>query len=399
MNNRIIFHIDVNSAFLSWSSIYRLSKGENIDYRQVPSVVGGDEKARRGVVLAKSNPAKKYGIITGEPIANARRKCPTLLVIPPSFSIYSQYSSSMVKLLREYTPKIQKFSIDECFLDLTGEKEYINLAYIIKDRIAKELGFTVNIGISSNKLLAKMASDFEKPNKIHTLFQKEIKHKMWPMPVENLYMVGKATVPKLHNMNIYTIGDLARYDLNLIKYKLKSYGYMLWNYANGIDNSSVEARTKEDIKTVGNSTTIRFDVKDRATAHEIILSLCESTALRLRELNKVSSCISVSIKNNDFLTYSRQQKLTFATDSTNIIINTAFSIFDKMWKGDPIRLLGVILGDLSSSNSKQISLFDNENLEKNRKLDKVIDSIKSKYGNDSISRLSFLNFNTNPKRK
>lgn len=399
MNNRIIFHIDVNSAFLSWSSIYRLSKGENIDYRQVPSVVGGDEKARRGVVLAKSNPAKKYGIITGEPIANARRKCPTLLVIPPSFSIYSQYSSSMVKLLREYTPKIQKFSIDECFLDLTGEKEYINLAYIIKDRIAKELGFTVNIGISSNKLLAKMASDFEKPNKIHTLFQKEIKHKMWPMPVENLYMVGKATVPKLHNMNIYTIGDLARYDLNLIKYKLKSYGYMLWNYANGIDNSSVEARTKEDIKTVGNSTTIRFDVKDRVTAHEIILSLCESTALRLREINKLSSCISVSIKNNDFLTYSKQQKLTFATDSTNIIINTAFSIFDKMWKGDPIRLLGVTLGDLSSSNSKQISLFDNENLEKNRKLDKVIDSIKNKYGNDSISRLSFLNFNTNPKRK
>ena len=284
MNNRIIFHIDVNSAFLSWSAVYRLGKGENIDFREVPSVVGGDEKDRRGVVLAKSVPAKKYGIITGEPIISAKRKCAELMIIPPTFSVYSQYSSFMLELLQEYTPKIEKFSIDECFLDLTGEKEYMKLAYIIKERIKKELGFTVNIGISNNKLLAKMASDFQKPDKIHTLFPKEIKDKMWPLPVEELYMVGKATVPKLHNMNIRTIGDLANCDVNILKYKLKSYGYMLWNNANGIDNSKVEDRTSDDIKTVGNSTTTRFDVKDRDTAHRIILSLCETTALRLREL-------------------------------------------------------------------------------------------------------------------
>lgn len=399
MNDRVIFHIDVNSAFLSWSAIYRLSKGDSIDLRKVPSVVGGDEKERRGVVLAKSIPAKKYGIVTGEPILNAKKKCPELLVISPSFSVYSKCSDSMLKLLQEYTPIIEKFSIDECFMDLTGEKEYIKLAHIIKERIRKELGFTVNIGISNNKLLAKMASDFEKPNKIHTLFPKELKNKMWPLPVEELFMVGKATISKLYNMNIHTIGDLANYDLNLLKYKLKNHGRMLWNYANGIDDSKVEVRASADIKTVGNSTTISFDVKDRETAHKIILSLCENTSLRLRELKKLSSCVSIVIKNNNFSTYSKQQKLNSPTDCTNDIINTAYDTFDKLWKGDPIRLIGVTLGSLSNNGLKQISLFDNENVGKKRELDKVIDSLRNKYGNDSIMRSSFLNSNIKPIRK
>ncbi len=244
MADRIVFHIDVNSAFLSWSAVDYLSKGEKIDLRKIPSIVGGDETKRHGVVLAKSISAKKYGIETGEPIVKAKKKCADILVIPPSFSVYSKYSKAMFKLLEEYTPIIQKFSIDECFLDLTGKKQYLKLAYIIKDRIKKELGFTVNMGISNNKLLAKMASDFEKPDKIHTLFPCDIKNKMWPLPVEDLFMVGKATLPKLNGMNIYTIGDLAKYDLTFLKYKFKNYGELLWNNANGIDNSKVETAKK-----------------------------------------------------------------------------------------------------------------------------------------------------------
>ncbi len=396
MSNRIIFHIDVNSAFLSWSAIYRLRQGENIDLREIPSIVGGDESERHGVVLAKSIPAKKYGINTGEPIIKAKQKCPNALIVPPLFSVYCEYSNNMFNLLQEYTPTIEKFSIDECFLDLTGEKEYIKLAHTIRHRVKKELGFSVNIGISNNKLLSKMASDFEKPDRVHTLFQEEIKRKMWTLPVENLFMVGKATLPKLNQINIYTIGDLANYDSELLKYKFKSYGQLLWNYANGIDDSKLQIKTKECRKSIGNSITFSADIESREAAHEVLLSLCEKVATRLRHNGGLCRLISVSIKSSNFIVYSKQKKLE-PTNCTSAIIKSAYETFDKLWRGEPIRLIGVTLGNLCAEHTKQLSLFDsksdNNDLEKNEALDKAVDNIRNKYGDSSIVRSSFLNCN------
>lgn len=256
--NRIVFHIDVNSAYLSWEAVYRLQQGEKQDLRGIPSVVGGDPKTRHGIVLAKSIPAKKFKVKTGETLYSACQKCPNLTIISPSYGLYMKCSNALVSILKEYSSTVQRSSIDECFLDYTSMNKLMGspmeAAHTIKDRIYKELGFTVNIGISTNKLLAKMASDFTKPNRVHTLFPHEVKSKMWPLPIEDLYMVGRATAPKLHKLGIYSIGDLATADIDLIKYRLKSHGIMIWNYANGLESSNVRVHNYIDRKGVGNST-------------------------------------------------------------------------------------------------------------------------------------------------
>lgn len=399
-NNRFIFHIDVNNAYLSWTAIYRLSKGETIDLRKIPSVIGGDQKDRRGVVLAKSTAAKKFDIKTGEPIFKARKKCPNIVVVPPCHKLYSQYSNTMVQLLKEYTSLVEKYSIDECFLDFTDIKDidkiYFKIAYDIKNRIKRELGFTVNIGISNNKLLAKMASDFKKPDRIHTLFQKEIKEKMWPLPVEELFMVGKATAQKLYELNINTIGDLALYDIGVLRYKLKNYGEIIWNYANGIENSDIKKDTEEDIKAISNSTTTKVDVKDIKTARMVIISLCESVAMRLRKSGNCCRIISVSMKNSNFVSSSKQRKLLFSTDCTKEIIKVSCELFDELWKGESLRSIGIMLSDLCEGILEQVSLFEEKNIEKDRALDKVVDSIRTKYGKNSIIRSSFINSNLKP---
>lgn len=388
--NRIIFHIDVNSAFLSWSAADRIEKGDLIDLRKIPSVIGGDESNRRGVVLAKSIPAKRYGIVTGESLFSARKKYPELIVVKPSFELYEQCSSKMMNTLKEYTPLIEKFSIDECFLDVTSHYRYsinpVDLAVKIKDRVKRELGFTVNVGISSNKLLAKMASDFKKPDKVHTLYKHEIKDKMWPLAVGELFMVGKKTVPKLNNLNIYTIGDLAKYDLDILIEKFKSKGIMMWRFANGIDEAKVGAVS--EMKGISNSITLASDIVNREKAHEIISSLCESTSARLRKLKKCCLCITVSIRSGDFSDYSHQKKLNTASDCTDKIKIVAKELFDEIWKGEPIRLIGIALTNLCSEQVQQISLFDSnyDKAEKQRKLDKTIDYLKDKYGEKSIVR-------------
>jgi DNA polymerase-4 len=317
-NKRLIFHIDVNSAYLSWEAVYRLQQGAEIDLRTIPSVVGGDVESRHGIVLTKSIPAKKYGIQTGETLFTARQKCPDLVVVPPHYELYMLCSNAMVNILKEYTPTIQRYSVDECFLDFTNMENFykdpIELAHTIKDRIKNELGFTTSIGVSNNKLLAKMGSDLKKPDAVTTLFPNEMKGKMWPLPVEDLFMVGRATAPKLHSLNIYTIGDLAQHDVDILKIKLKSFGIMLWEYANGIEDSEVRKSNYMDIKGIGNSTTISFDVTDKYTAHLVLLSLCEMVGMRLRDSGNCCRLISVSIKTNGFIQYSHQKKLFSPTD-------------------------------------------------------------------------------------
>ncbi|MBD7910169.1 Y-family DNA polymerase [Clostridium cibarium] len=396
-SDKIIFHIDVNSAYLSWTAVSKIQKGEEIDIRNIPSVVGGDISNRHGIVLAKSILAKKYKINTGEPLFKAMGKCPELKVYKPNYELYIRCSDGMVKLLKEYSPKIQRYSVDECFLDVTHAKNnYYEKAKEISERIKDELGFTVNIGISNNKLLAKMASDFQKPDRIHTLFPSEIKKKMWPLPVEDLFMVGKQTALKLKKLNIYTIGDLANYDFEILTNVFKSHGRVIYEYANGIDRSEVRDKNYLEIKGIGNSTTISYDVDNKEDAYKILLSLTENVAMRLRNSKNICNLVSVSIKNKEFKTYSHQRKLNIPTDCTKIIYKEIKCAFDYCWKGEGIRQLGVRVSDFCDKDFYQGSLFEEKDIDKSRKLDEVMDDIRKRFGNNSVLRSTFINSGLNP---
>ena len=311
---RKILHIDVNNAFLSWTALNLLEQGYDIDIREIPSVIGGDENSRHGVVLAKSNIAKKFGVVTGEPIYFAKQKCNALKIYPGDFEVYKYYSNKLYEILLEYTDKIERYSIDECFLDLTEytqNRKLEDIAKEIQKRVNEELKFTVNIGLSSNKLLAKMASDFEKPNKIHTLYVYEIEDKMWHLPVKELFMLGKKTVPKLYNMQIKTIGDLAKSDKNLMLKKFGKHGIIMWEFANGIDNS--EVIYKEELpKSIGNSVTLPKDFYDIEEIFKIIIALTEQVTYRLRKYDLLANVVCIQLRTKDFKDYSHQKKLRFS---------------------------------------------------------------------------------------
>lgn len=394
---QIFFHIDVNSAFLSWTAIKLLKEGELTDPRTIPSIIGGDREKRHGVVLAKSIPAKNYGIKTGEPLVSALRKCPDLLVLPPDHKYYSKCSKKLMEHLYSFTSDIEQLSIDECFLDFTGISHHYDspeaAAIYIKDTIFKKFGFTVNIGISSNKLLAKMASDFKKPNLVHTLYPHEIERKMWPLPVSELYMAGNSSVKVLHNLGIFTIGDLAETPKDLIESHLKSHGRLLWEYANGIDDSPFFSEPPKN-SGIGNSTTLSEDVVDRESAFHVLLALSESVSKRLRDSKQRASSISVEIKYSDFVRVSHQMQLSASTNSTSTLYEKACYLFDGLWSGSPIRLLGIRTSKLASEDEPvQLSLFDMDtsSMEKRKKVDEAIDSIREKFGNYAIVRASFLN--------
>ena len=390
---RVILHIDVNNAFLAFEAAFRLQHGATVDLRKIPSAVAGAQATRHGIILAKSLPAKQCGVKTGEAIWEAKQKCPNIAIIHPDYALYMCCHNALMELLKNFTDRMQIFSIDECFLDITNMKllgDPLKTANEIKEKIKKELGFTVSIGISSNKLLAKIGSDMKKPDAITTLYPSELPEKMWPLPVEDLYMVGNATAPKLHKMGIFTIGDLARCDIEWLKYKFKSWGILLWNYANGIEDSIVSGSGHSIIKGMGNSTTIHFDVEDKETAYLVLLSLVETVGMRLRYGGFCCRVVSVTIKKAEDLTsYSHQRKLAVPVDCTNAIFEECKKLFDRMWKGEPIRHLGVRVSDLTASDSIQLSFLE-KNWEKQKKVDAVIDRIRMKYGPGSIVRSGFL---------
>ena len=391
--SRIIFHIDVNSAFLSWTAVERLNKGEPIDLREIPSIVGGDSETRHGIVLAKSIPAKKYGIVTGEPIAMALRKCPELVCVPPDFPLYARNSRRMFEILSDYSDRIEQFSIDEGFLEYSGMEKLLGppleTAEMIRQRIKKELGFTVNIGVSCNKILAKMAGELEKPDKLITLFPEEIEEKLWPLPVEDLFMVGRRTSPRLREMGIRTIGELANFPLPLLEKEFKSFGRMLHAYANGIDDSPVVPESEAtELKSIGNSTTTSFDVEDRETAYKILLALSETVSMRLRGHKLCAQEIAVTLKSSDFKVYSHQKQLVNAVDCTNAVYETAKEIFDEVWKKEPLRLLGVRAGKLCAEDCVQLSFLE-EDWSKQKKADAAMDAIRLKYGKNTVRRSTF----------
>ena len=313
---RLIFHIDVNSAFLSWESARRVAMGEQ-DLRLIPSAIGGDREKRTGVILAKSIPANKFGVTTGEQVAMALRKCPELVLARPDFQLYRKNSAAFTEICRKYAPVVEKFSIDECFLDMTGTgriyPDPVALACQIKDEIRDTLGFTVNVGIGQSKLTAKMASDFEKPDRVHTLFDSEIPEKLWKLPVGDLYSVGKVTAQKLENAHIRTVGDLARADLKQIQriVGVKA-GIQIHEYARGIDDSPVRAE-REDAKGYSISTTLAEDVVTADEAQRILQRLSDSVACRMRADGAKAYCVSVTIRGNDFRDHSHQKQLENAT--------------------------------------------------------------------------------------
>ena len=396
MAERVIFHVDANSAFLSWSAAYRvLVLHEKTDLREVPSVVAGDKESRHSI-LAKSTPAKKYGIHTGEPLFQALEKCPDLQVIPPDYSLYVQASRSFVQMLRQFSPIVEQYSIDEAWVDMTGTERLWGsprlAAEQMRHRIYEELGFTVNIGISSNKLLAKMAGDFEKPNKVHTLFPEEMEAKFWPLSVRDLFLVGAATERKLKFMGIYTIGDLAKADVKILKKRLGKHGETIWHFANGRNADAVTPEPAEN-KGYGNSTTTARDVTSREEAAQVFLSLCETVAMRMRRDGKCGSCVSIHLRTNEFQHCSHQTVLTGATNITTELFEAACRLFDEAWDGiTPLRQLGVQVTRLSREPYQQYDLFSGmspQQFEKKLRLDETVDALRDKFGEDILRRGKF----------
>ena len=393
---RQILHIDVNNAFLSWSAIDMLKKGYEIDIREIPAIIGGDETKRSGIVLAKSMKAKECGVCTAETIYQAKMKCPNLKIFPPNHKIYREYSNKLYNLLLEYTDKIERFSIDECFLDMTNylmNDTLLNKAKIISKRVKEELGFTVNIGVANNKLLAKMASDFTKPDKIHTLYKEEIPLKMWKLPISELFMLGKKTVPKLYNMGIRTIGDLAKTDKNILNKKFGKHGSLMWEYANGIDNSEVKYKEGKP-KGVGNSVTLPEDVREIEQIEKILLALAENVSYRLRQYNMVANTVNIQLRTKNFEDMSHQKKLMEPSSNTKEIYKTGKELLKELYRpGTPIRLVGLRVNNLVEKDQVQISFFDNEENKKQDKLDKVVDDLKEKYGYNLITRAGKMDIN------
>lgn len=404
MSKRIVFHVDVNSAFLSWTATQMLKNGKE-DIRLVPSVISGDPNKRTSVVLAKSVPAKKYGINTGEPISMAMRKCKELVIAPPDFKLYSKFSKAFKDICRQYTPVVEEFSIDECFLDMSGMEtiypDIIATAHEIKDKIKSELGFTVNVGVGSNKLLAKMASDFEKPDKVHTLFDYEVKNKMWVLPVRDLLFLGRSTAEKLNNIGIKTIGDLAHADVATLKSLVgNKASEQLHNYANGIDDDPVDDSPRE-VKSYGHSITVEENITDRETAYKLLLSLSDAAASRMRADNMKAYCVCVNIRDNHFKNKSHQKQFENPTDITQEIYQASKDLFGEVWDGRiALRLIGVSLTDLTKESGEQLSLFgsSSEENDKKRKLDSAVDAIRNKYGDSKITMGSIMN-TRRPKKK
>ncbi len=399
---RQILHVDVNNAFLSWTAVEMLKQGSKIDIRNIPAIIGGDESKRSGIVLAKSMKAKECGVKTAETIYQARIKCPGVQIFPSNYPIYKKYSEQLYHLLLEYTDKIERFSIDECFLDMTQylmKDTLLNKAKEINKRVREELGFTVNVGVAHNKLLAKMASDFTKPDKVHTLFENEISTKMWPLPISELFMLGKKTVPKLYNMHIKTIRDLANSDKKILEKKFGKHGIQMWEYANGIDNTEVKYKPEKP-KGIGNSTTLPINITQIEKLEEILLALVEQSTYRLRKYELLGTTVSVQLRTKDFEDTSHQGKLMEATANTKDIYQKAKELLEQMYQTPkPIRLVGVRIDNLIEKEEKQLSLFQNENSKKQEKLDKVIDSLKEKYGYQSVTRAGKLDIGNKIKFK
>ena len=390
--NNIIMHIDVNNAFLSWTAVDLIKKGYNIDIRNIESVIGGDETKRQGIVLAKSPMAKIKGVKTAETIREAKRKCRNLKVFSPNHDLYHKESKKLFDLISNYTPDIEILSVDECFINYTKVKKMygdpIKFAYKLKKEINDKLGITVNIGIANNKLCAKMASDFEKPNKVHTLFMDEVEEKMYPLSIEKLYGVGKSSSKKLKELGINKIEDLANANYTLLYKYFKNQTKKLINSAKGIDDGVINVHKKE-VEGISNSITTSHNLNTLEEIYEYMYPLVENVSAQLRNKNKYALQVGVVLKDKNFKVSSHQKKLDNPTSNTDTIYNTVKILVKELWNNEGIRLVGVSVGKLTIKLHHQISFFEDVNkVESNNELDKVIDKLKKTYGYNIINKAS-----------
>ena len=391
---KVWFHVDVNSAFLSWSALKALAEGGGQDLRTLPAVVGGDEEKRHGVVLAKSLPAKKYGIATGESLFSARRKCPGLIVVRPDFDWYVRNSKAMIAILNEYSPDVEQYSIDEAFLDMTGTERLfgvpVETAHALRRRIKAELGFTVNVGVAPNRLLAKMASDFEKPDKVHVLDPEDVSRKLWPLPVRALFGVGPSAAARMKQLGILSIGDLANTDRAVLTGVFGARGDTFWNYANGRESDPVTKQHTKD-NTYGNSVTLPADLHSPAEADATLLALCESVGQRLRLDGRCARVVSVQVVDNAFCRKSHQVTLDGATDSTDVLYRTARGLLRQMWPARPVRLVGVTAERTGQAGFEQLDLFhDPAHSQKKETLDRTADALRARFGEGAVMRAKLL---------
>lgn len=391
---KIILHIDVNNAFLSWTAVDLLNKGCKYDIRNSYAVIGGDESKRTGIVLARSTPCKKLGIVTGETLYMARKKCPVLKVYPPNYKLYEEMSNKLFKFLSQYTPDIEIYSIDECFIDYTKVKKLygdeLEFAYKIKEKIKKELGFTVNIGIGNNKLCAKMASEFKKPDMVHTLYMEEVESKMWPLPIENLFGIGRKTAPKMREIGINTIYDLAHANSQRLYKYFKNQAIKYIEAANGIGDDEV---ISEEVapKGISNTTTLPQDCSNKQELYKILEVIADKVCLSLREQKKYARVVVVILRDKYFNNKTHQKKLKNPTNLTTEIIKEVKSLFDEAWEEEPIRLIGIRLDSLTDNCPYQMSLFENiEEREKKEKLEKIVDGINQKFGYQTVKKASLV---------
>lgn len=396
---RIIFHIDVNNAFLSWTAVDLLNRGSKYDIRNSFALIGGDEKARKGIVLAKSTPCKRLGIKTAMTLHEAKKICPVARIYPPNYQLYNQMSCRLFQLLSKYSPDIEIASIDECYLDYGKVKKLygdeVKFAYKLKEEIKNTLGFTVNIGIANNKLCAKMASDFSKPDKVHTLYQKEVEIKMYPLPIGDLFGIGKKTSEKLQNLNIQTIGDLANSKEEILYKHFKNMAKAMIEMAKGIDNNPVISE-RMDPESISNEITLTKDINNKEDLYPYLMSLAESVGIRLRKEKKYCYVICVVLKDNYFRRKSHQKKLKNATNITKEIYEVSKEILGEMWEEENIRLIGIRLSKLTNNVFYQASIFEEEsNREESSKIETTIDDLKKKFGKNIITKASLKNSNTN----
>lgn len=385
--SRIILHSDCNCFYAS------VECALNPALKGKPVAVSGNPEKRHGIILAKSEEAKKFGVKTGEAIWQANKKCPQLITLPPNFSKYVEYSKSVKEIYYKYTDMVESFGLDEAWLDVTGSTRLFGNGYEtaqkIRSRIKKELDITVSIGVSYNKIFAKLGSDYKKPDAVTLINKSNYKHMVWSLPAEDLLYVGSATKKKLNSLGIFTIGQIANTPVDILKKNLGKWGQMLHSFANGNDTSTVALYGETSpVKSIGNSTTSPRDLKDITDVKIIMGVLADSVARRMREQGLSCMLVSITVRDNSLCSFTRQKKLLSYTDITSEILSTGLALFKESysWK-KPIRSLGLSVSELTCKDSgTQLSLFeDNKKRLRQESLDKTTDALKNRFGNFIIN--------------